>query len=109
MPGLNDQQVDLFKHLRGEQTDIVLEGLEVVADIVKGAVAQHRAQGEVLIDQFVQAVVVAVQIEAKHAADQNLPERHAGASDELADLRCDPTFQQLEDRVAQRNSHVDEL
>ena len=47
--------------------------------------------------------------EANHTADQNLPERHAGASDELADLRCDPTFQQLEDRVAQRNHHVDEL
>jgi len=109
MPGLNDPQVDLFQKLRGEQTDVVLECLEVVADLVKGAVAQHRAQGVVFIDQFAQAVVVAVQIEANHAADQNRPERHAGASDELADLRCDPTFQQLEDRVAQRNSRVDEL
>lgn len=101
--------VDLVQELRGEQTDVVLECLEVVADIVKGTVAQHRAQRVVFIDQLVQAVVVAVQIEANHAADKNRPERHAGASVGLADLRCDPTFQQPEDQGAQRNIRIDEL
>jgi len=73
MSGLNDQQVDLFQKLRGEQTDVVLEGREVVADIGKGAVTKYLAQGVVVINEFVQAVIVAVQIEANHTADKNRP------------------------------------
>ena len=66
---MNNQQVDLVQKLRGEQTDVVLERLVGVAQIVKGAVPKYRAQGVVLIDQFVQAVVVAVQIKTNHTAD----------------------------------------
>ena len=66
---MNNQQVDLVQKLRGEQTDVVLERLVGVAQIVKGAVPQYLAQGAVLIDEFVQVVVVAVQIKTNHTAD----------------------------------------
>ena len=93
MARLNDPLIDLVQEFRGEQADVVLERLVGVAEIVKGAMAQHLAQGVVVIDEFVQAVVVAVQIETNHAADQNRPQRHAGTANGLADLRCDLAFQ----------------
>jgi hypothetical protein len=100
MAGLNDPLIDLVQEFRGEQADVVFERLEVVAKIVKGTMTQHLAQGVVVIDEFVQAVVVAVQIEANYTANQNRPQRHAGTADGLADLRCDPAFQQVEYRCA---------
>jgi hypothetical protein len=109
MPGLNDPFIDLVREFRGEQADVVFERLVGVTEIVKSAVPKHRAQGVVVIGEFMQAVVVAVQIEANRPADKNRPERHAGAASGLADLRCDPAFQQFEYRGAQRNIGVEEL
>ena len=90
MAGLNDPLIDLIQEFRGEQADVVLERLVGVAQIVKGAVPQYLAQGVVVIDEFVQAVVVAVQIKANYAADQNRPPRPAGTTVGLADLGSDP-------------------
>jgi len=77
---LNDTLIDLIQEFWREQTDVVLERLEMVIDIVKGPVTQHLAKAVVLIDQFMHAVIVAVQIEPKYTADQNRPQRHAGAT-----------------------------
>ena len=49
------------------------------------------------MDEFVQAVVVAVQIEANNPADQNRPPRHAGTAMSLADLRRDLAFEPFEE------------
>jgi hypothetical protein len=37
MAGLNDPYIDLVQEFRGEQADVVLECLVVVAETVKGA------------------------------------------------------------------------
>ena len=93
---LDNELVDLLQKLRGQPAGIVFEGLKVVAHVIKGAMAQHLAEGVVLVHQFLQAVVVAVQIEPDHATHQNRPQRHAGASAGLAHLGRDLTFQQLD-------------
>ncbi len=37
-----------------------------------------------MIGEVVQAVIVAVQIESNRTADENRPQRHAGAANDLA-------------------------
>ena len=37
--------VDLVEQLRGEQADVVFEGLEVIADIIKGTMKVHVLTG----------------------------------------------------------------
>jgi hypothetical protein len=103
--GADDELVDLIEQLRGQQADVVFEGLKVVAHLREGAMAQHLADGVVLVGQLVQAVKVAVQIQLDDAINQNCPQRHAGASGG----RCDLTLQQLKDGSAQRHVDIDEL
>jgi len=100
MAGLNDKLVDLVEEFRREQADIVFERLKMVAVIIEYAVAEHFANADVLIHEFMQAIIVAIQIEPNHATDQYCPQGHAGAAVGLADLRCDLLLQQLEYRRA---------
>ena len=62
-----------------------------------------------VVDEFVQAVIVAVQVQADDAADQYVPQGHAGAASGLADLRVNFGTEQFEDRSAQGKMGVDEL
>jgi len=65
---LDNELVDLVQKAPGSaRLTQVLEGLKVVAHIIKGAMAQHLADGVVLVDELMQAVIVAVQIEPDHA------------------------------------------
>lgn len=109
MPSLDNELVDLVQEFRCQQADVVFEGLKVVADITECAVAQHLANGVVLVHQFMQAVIVAIQIKSDHATDKNRPQGHAGASVGLTHLRCDSLLQQLEYRRTKRNIRVHEL
>ena len=72
-------------------------------------VPEHLAQGDVLIDQLLQAVVVDIQVEPEYTADQNRPQGHAGAASVFIDLRRNLAFQQFKDRRAQREVGVDVL
>ena len=109
VPGMDDELVNLIQQLRREQRHVVLEGLQVVVDILKRSVAEYLAQGVVLVDQFMQTVVVAVQIQPHNTADQNRPQRHAGAAIGLADGGGDVLLQQREDAGAQCDIHVQVL
>ena len=59
MACLNNALVDLLQQLRRQQRHVVFEGLKVVAHITESAVAQNLANAVVLVDQFMQPVVVA--------------------------------------------------
>ena len=86
MARFDDQLVDLVQQLRGEQADVVLEGLEVVVHVTKRAVSEHLSNGVVVVHQFMQSVIVAMQVEPDHATHKDRPQRHARASVELAHL-----------------------
>ena len=51
----------------------------VVADILKGSMAEHFADRSVLMDQFVQSVVIMIEIKPYDATHQDRPQAHAGA------------------------------
>ena len=87
----------------------VFEGLEVVAQIIKCTVSEHFTQGVVVVDEFVQPVVVAVQVQTNDPADQDAPQAHAGATIGFADLGGDIGIEQRKDRSTQRQVGVDEL
>jgi len=109
MACLNNELVDLLQQLRLKQRHVVFEGLKVVAHITESAVAQNLANAVVLVDQFMQPVVVAIQIEPDHAAHQDRPQGHAGAPNALAHLGCHLSLEQPEDCAAQRQVRVHEL
>jgi hypothetical protein len=75
--GIHDELIDLVEQFGGEQPDVVLQRLVVIVGLVKGAVPEHFAQGIVMIDEFMQPVVVDVQIQTDDAADKDCPQAHA--------------------------------
>ena len=109
MARIDDQLIDLVQQLRGEQADVVLERLEVVVHILKRAVSEHLANGVVVVHQFMQTVIVAIQIEPDHATDKNRPQGHAGAPVGLAHLGRNLPIQQFKDRRAKCHVHVQML
>jgi hypothetical protein len=48
--GIHDKLVDLVEQFGGEQSDVVLQRFLVIVGLVEGAVAEHFAQGIVVID-----------------------------------------------------------
>lgn len=109
MPCVDNDLVDLVQQFRGEQCYIVFERLKRVVLFVKRAVAEHLAKGVVVIDEFLQAVVIDIQIQPHDTADQNRPERHAGTTVVFVDLGCDLFGQQFKHRRAQRGVGVEVL
>src|SRR5450830_289907 len=105
----NNELIDFIKKLWGEQTDVVFERLEVVGHIIERAMSKHFTQSVVVVDEFVQTVVVAVQVQANDTADQDVPQSHAGATVGLADLGRYLGIEQPEDQSAQLYVGVDEL
>ena len=109
MAGLHDQLVDLIEQLRREQAHVVLECLMVIADILKSTMAEHFADRVVMIDKFVQTIVINVEVQPDHAADQYRPQGHAGTAIVFVHPWGDLTRQQLEDRGSKRGVHVQVL
>ena len=109
MAGIDDDAVDLVQQFRGEQADVVLQRLVVVRGRIEQSMAEHLAQGVVLIDPFVQTVVVDVQVESDDAADEDRPERHARTSGPLVDGRRQVGFQQFEELRARARILVEVL
>ena len=109
MPGGDDDLVDLVQQFGGKQHDVVFERLKRVRLFVTLAMTEHLAKGAVLIDEFLQAVVVDIQIEPDDTADQNRPEGHAGTTVVFVDLGCDLAGQQCKHGGAQRGVGVEVL
>jgi hypothetical protein len=109
MTRLDHQLIDLIEQLWGEQSDIVLERLKVVGHIFKSPMAKHLAQGSMFAHEFVQAVVVDVEVKADDTAHQNRPQGHARASVVLVNFGRYLVLQQFEDGVAQAHVGVNEL
>ena len=105
----DNELVDLIEQLRGEQTHVVFEGLQAVDVLVKGAMAEHGTQGVVLVDEFEQVVVIAVEVQAHNTADQDAPQSHARAAIVFVDVGLDVFFQQSKDALAQRLMDVEVL
>jgi hypothetical protein len=97
MAGIDDDLVDLVQQFRDEQADVVLQRLVVVRGRIERSMAEHLAQGVVLADQFVQMVVIDVQVKADDAADEDRLECHAGMSGAFVDARHHVGFQQREE------------
>jgi len=73
--------VDPIQQLGGEQAQVVLQRLQVVAGVIGPiAVAEHLAQCAVLVGQLVNPVDVGVQSQTQGAEHQDLPLLHAGAA-----------------------------
>jgi len=51
------------------------------------ALSEHLPEGVVLIDQFLQTIVVGVQLKPDDPAHEDRPERHPGAPCSFVDLR----------------------
>jgi len=99
----------LIEQFWREQADVVLECLMVMADILKSTMAEHFADCVVVVDQFVQTVVINVQVQPDHTADQYRPQGHARAATAFAHPWGDLTRQQLEERAAKCGVHVQVL
>jgi len=97
MAGIDDDLVDLVQQFWGEQADVVLQCLVVVRGRIELSMAEHLAQGVVLVDQFVQTVVIDVQVKADDAADEDRPERHARTSVSLVDCWRQVGFKQFKE------------
>lgn len=109
MAAFDYQLVNFTEQLWREQTDVVFECLEVVVDICKSAVTEHLAQGDVFVDEFVQTVVVDVEVQADDTTDQNRPQGHAGAAIVFVHFGSHLVLQQVKDGSAQSCVGVDEL
>ena len=72
-----DLSVDLVEQFQGEQFNVVLQCLVGIVRRVEGTVAEHFAQGVVMIDKFVQSVIVDVQVQADDATDKDRLQAHA--------------------------------
>lgn len=93
MPRPHDFLVDPVEDFRGEQHQVVLEGLQLVVALVRPvAVAEHQPKGGVLVGQLLDAVVVGVQPQPQHPEHEDAPLCHAGAPGGRAGLafRADP-------------------
>ena len=89
--------VDPVEDFRGEQHQVVLEGLQLVVGIVRpAAVAEHQPEGGVLVGQFLDAVVVGIQPQPQHPEHEDAPLCHARAPGVRAGLafRTHPPGQQ---------------
>ena len=62
-----------------------------------------------LVNQFEQAVIVAIEVHAKDTTDQNAPQGHAGATGGLVDAGLNIFFQQGKDVLAQSLCGVEVL
>ena len=100
--------IDLIEQFGGEETDVVLERLERQVSLSK-VVPEHGAQGAVLVREIMQPVIVDIQIQAHHAADEDRPQAHARPPIGLAHRRRYPRFEQLKQRTTQRQIGVDVL
>ena len=109
MTGLHDQLVDLIEQFWREQAHVVLECLMVITDILKSTMAEHFADCVVVADKFVQTVVINVEVQPDHTADQYRPQGHAGAAIAFVHPWGHLTRQQLEDRGTKRGVHVQVL
>ena len=69
--------VHFFKQVRRQQLDVVLQRADRVGRQVVRVVLQHLAQRAMLIHQFLQAVVIAIESLLDHGDHEDLPERHA--------------------------------
>jgi len=98
MTGLNDKLVDFVEEFGCEQADIVFECLEVVANIIKHAMTKDLAKADVLVHEFMQAIVVTIQIKPYHATNKNRPQSHTRATIVFAHIWGDLVFQQLKYR-----------
>ena len=105
----NNEPVDLLEQFGREQANVVLEALQAVEVLIKGAVTEHLAQGVVLVDEFEQVVVVAVEVQAHNTTDQDAPQGHAGAAVGFVDAGLDGFFQQGKDVLTQRFGGVEVL
>ncbi len=62
MAGVHHFLVDPLQYLRREQPQVVLEGLQLIAVIVRPiAMAQHLPYGRMLVGQLLNAVIIGVQ------------------------------------------------
>jgi len=109
VPACHNELVDLIEQLGREQTNVVFEALQAVQVFIKGAVAEHFTQGVVLVDEFEQTVVVAIEVQANDTANQDAPQGHAGAPGGFVDAGRYVFFQQGKDVVAQGLGGVDVL
>jgi len=81
MPRSDHFLVDPVQNIRGEQPEVVLEGLEFVGGFIGPVtVAEHLAQGAVLVGQLLDPVVVGIEPQSQHAQHQDGPLRHPGTT-----------------------------
>ena len=93
VPGADHFLVDPIQDLGGEQAQVVLDGLELVAVLLPlgpVAVAQHLADALVRVGQLMDAVVVGVEPQTQGPQHQDLPLLHAGAPGAGVGLAVDP-------------------
>ena len=116
MPGADHFLVDPLQDLGGEQAQVVLDGLQLVAVVFAigpAAVSQHLADGLVLVGELMDAVVVGVEPQTQDPQHQDLPLLHAGAPGVRIGLAMDPGGDDLredgEHPRAQRRGGVDVL
>lgn len=112
----HDLLVDPVEDVRGEQPQVVLDRLQLVADVVLPvANPQHLAQGGVLVGQLVEAVVIGVEAQTQHPEHEDRPLRHAGPPRVRAGLALRPhpfgahLFEDGEDALAQFGVEVEVL
>lgn len=81
MPSINHRLIDAIKEFRREQAQVVFECLRLVLGLIRPvAMAQHLAQGAVLIGQFMNAVKVSIQAKTQNTEHQNPPLLHSWAA-----------------------------
>ena len=98
--------VDPIQDLRSEQTQVVLERLHVVTGlIVPAAVPEHLADGQVLISQLVNAVVVRIEPQAQDTQHQDLPLLHPGSSLLGIRLAFGPLAHPIGDHFSENREH----
>ena len=79
MPG--DDGVDLGEAFFGKEGEVFFEGREGEFEgHVEGGLAEKLTNKGVVVGDVVEAVVVAIEREADHAKDEDLPKIHAGAT-----------------------------
>jgi hypothetical protein len=82
VPRRDHLPIDPVQDLGREQAQVVLDGLQLVAvflAIGPTGMAQHLANGLVLVGQLMHTIIVGVESQAQHAQHQDLPLLHARA------------------------------
>ena len=73
MPLTNYFLVDPIQNFRGEQPQVVFECLKVVVLLIRPVtVAEHLANGVVLVGQFLDTVVVGIESQPENAEHEDL-------------------------------------